>query len=58
MSGRRPDEAIPCLEQFLVDIGFPGAERACGAITHQILQDQEVLIRHSHKVIDDRVNAG
>ena len=28
-----------------------------GAITHQILQDQEVLIRHSHKVIDDMVNA-
>ena len=28
-----------------------------GAITHQILQDQEVLIRHSSKVIDDMVNA-
>ncbi len=28
-----------------------------GAITHQILQDQEVLIRHSAKVVDDMVNA-
>ena len=28
-----------------------------GAITHQILQDQEVLIRHSSKVVDDIVNA-
>lgn len=29
-----------------------------GAITHQILQDQEVLIRHSSKVIDDMINTG
>ena len=28
-----------------------------GAITHQILQDQELLIRHSAKVVDDIVNA-
>ena len=28
-----------------------------GAITHQILQDQEVLIRHAARVIDDMVNA-
>jgi len=28
-----------------------------GAITHQILQDQEVLIRHSYKVVEDMVNA-
>lgn len=28
-----------------------------GAITHQILQDQELLIRHSAKVVDDMVMA-
>lgn len=28
-----------------------------GAITHQILQDQELLIRHAAKVVDDLVNA-
>ena len=49
---------MPRLEKFLAGMGFPDAERACGAITHQILQGQKVLIRHSHKVIDDRVNAG
>lgn len=28
-----------------------------GAISHQILQDQELLIRHAAKVVDDMVNA-